>query len=232
MDTKRLSFFAGSFSIALLLVATSAFAITQDFNGLPKGTIVTNQIPLMTISCDNSRPSGPDACIIFDSSNPGAGCEDLGTPNQDFGGPGIGNGGEAGQPGENSVALGNLLIVAENLIDVSPADGLVDDPDDEAQGGVITFDFDVAVDVTKIVIVDIDNDETCVISLTDVNGVVTQIPAAALGNNSVQTVQLGGAMIQRMEVDFSSSGAIAEFTFDSVVPTEESTWGAIKALYE
>jgi len=42
--------------------------------------------------------------IIFNSSNPTGGDLDLGTPHQDFGGPGIGVGGANNQPGENNVS--------------------------------------------------------------------------------------------------------------------------------
>jgi len=69
----------------------------------------------------------------FNSSQPTGGDWDLGTPNQDFGGPGIGGGGGFGQPGANMASLGNLLIAAENTIDANN-DGLLDSPDDNATG--------------------------------------------------------------------------------------------------
>lgn len=59
---------------------------------------------------------------MFDSAHPTGGDFDLGTPNQDFGGPGIGVGGEAGSPFQNDLAKGNILVVGENLFD-SNGDG-------------------------------------------------------------------------------------------------------------
>jgi hypothetical protein len=50
----------------------------------------------------------PGLGIAFDSSDPPDHDIDLGTPNEAYGGPGVGEGGES-----NTVALGNLLISAE-----------------------------------------------------------------------------------------------------------------------
>ena len=73
---------------------------------------------------------------------------DLGSPNTDFAGPGVDadgvatTGGNAGSPFQNDTALELILIVAEDLIDTSPADGLVDDPDDaDLNGQFLEFNF-------------------------------------------------------------------------------------------
>ncbi len=74
--------------------------------------------------------TGTNAAVVFDSSCPPSGlprdCSgndaDLGTPNQEFGGPGRGVGGAR----SNDTALGKLLIVAENLAD-EDEDRLVDE---------------------------------------------------------------------------------------------------------
>jgi hypothetical protein len=90
-----------------------------------------------------------NAAVIFDSSCPPGGTKldcsgtdsDLGTPNETFGGPGHGVGGESGQQFENAVPLGNLVIVAEDLVD-SDSDGLIDDPDDaDEEDQFIELDF-------------------------------------------------------------------------------------------
>jgi len=54
-----------------------------------------------------------------------------------------------------------------------------------------------------------------------------------LGNNSVQVVDLTPLFsVDRLEVVFSSSGAIAELEFaDAVVPVDQSTWGGVKTLF-
>ena len=77
-----------------------------------------------SIRCANNNTNHPNVCISFDSGNPTGGDRDLGTPNQAFGGPGVGSGGEPGMPGENNTALHNVLIIAEDVGDANQ-DGLV-----------------------------------------------------------------------------------------------------------
>ena len=227
--------------VASALFVLPAFATTENFNALPTGTVVagTNTsggtepgtiLPLMTVSVTNTG-GGPHSTIIFDSANPDPGCEDLGTPNQDFAGPGIGNGGESGQPGQNSIFQGNLLIVAENVVDLNN-DTFVDHPDDEAGGGFITFDFDVDVNLISVTLIDIDNNESCTIDCYKNGGLVASMNAQSLGNNSYQVVVTNShQMIDQMVITFSNSGAIAEFEYEAIVPTEDSTWGNIKNIY-
>lgn len=223
------------------LFVPPAFAATENFNALPTGTVVagTNTsggtepgtiLPLLTVSVVNNG-GGPNSTIVFDSANPDPGCEDLGTPNQDFFGPGIGDGGKSGMAGQNSIFQGNLLIVAENLVD-NNNDTFVDHPDDEAGGGAITFVFDVEVNLLTMTLIDIDSNESCTIDCYNNNVLVNTVNAQALGNNSYQLIVFGShQMIDRMVVTFSNSGAIAEFEYEAIVPTEDSTWGNIKSIY-
>ncbi len=141
--------------------------------------------------------------MIFDSANPTGGDSDLGTPNLDFGGPGIGAGGGSGQAGENSAEHGNILIISE--------DGDSLDPDDRAAGGTLTFTFDDPTYVAGVEILDIDGNETCgTITTFDEGGVViTSQPLANLGDNSFQAVTVDVGAVKTMEVYFQGSGAVA-----------------------
>jgi hypothetical protein len=164
--------------------------------------------------------------------SPTGGDADLGTPNQDFAGPGIGYGGTSGQPGENNRSFGNLLIIAENVYDGN-GDGLVDDPDDEAGGGVFVFEFKNAVNVLNVTLVDIDYDETAEIRLYNSEGLLATLDALPLGNNSIQVLDGSAYLgVHRMEIELSSSGAVGEieYVLDST-PVEQATWGAIKYTY-
>ncbi len=153
---------------------------------------------------------GPDVAIVFDSANPTGGDVDLGTPNEDFGGPGMGVGGESGAAGENSVALGNLLIVAEDDIDAN-GDGLVDDPDDEAGGGIIKLDFDGPTDVLSLQIVDIEeSNQGFVLAYDGANQVIANVPMQMLGDNSVQRLDINAVGVRRLEVVFPGSGAVSD----------------------
>lgn len=227
---------------AIVATATVAPAVTQDFNGPPAGTVVAGLLPGGGTSPGTLFPDftldvvnnggGPSSAILFDSSNPTGDDDDLGTPNGDFGGPGVGPGGEMGMPGENSEALGNLLIVAEDIID-GGGDGLVDDPDDEAGGGVIGFNFTEPTVVLWIKIIDMDEDEGAEIRLYSGKSPFATVYAQALGDNSAQTIDLSQyEAITRMEVDIYKSGAIGEIEY-RVPPTStrETTWGSIKSNF-
>ena len=184
-----------------------------DDMGVPlaAGTVVQNQFQsqgILSIDCANGNSNHPDTCIIFDSSSPTGGDVDLGTPNQDFGGPGIGNGGKLGQLGQNDVALGNLLIIAENVTD-SNNDGLIDDPDDEGSGGVITFTFDGPTEVSSVTLVDIDANEPGIVEVTFDGGGSMSVPFQLLGDNSVQTIALNQNNVVSMGVHLCLSGAVA-----------------------
>ncbi len=173
--------------------------------GLSKGTVIDNQWAAFGVTVSTGDPS--HLPMIFDSSNPTGGDADLGTPNETFGGPGIGSGGEAGQPGQNAVALGNVLIISE--------DNDSSDPDDNAGGGTITFDFAYPVRVDKVGILDIDEGAGGTVTAFDGSGATIGSAAMAnnLGNNSVQTVLLGVSGVRRLEVFFPGSGAVSEVIF-------------------
>ncbi|MBU0741648.1 hypothetical protein KKG45_14180 [bacterium] len=227
--------------LAICIPAASALATTEDFDGLPAGTVVAGQEPGggtapgtvfadFTLSVTNNG-GGPHSLIIFDSDDPTGWDQDLGTPNVDFGGPGVGSGGSAGAPGENSVPYHNLLICAEDIVDAN-SNGLVDDPDDEAGGCTVVFDFDFVVDLSYIVIVDIDF-ETVDFDLYEDGAHIGGDEGVDLGNNSVQVVDLTPfSSIDRLEVEFSSSGAIAELEFfPAAVADEDADWGGVKRIY-
>ena len=229
------------FSIVLLFFVSQALALVEDFSGPVAGTVIAGELPdggtaagngflHITVSGSNSG-GGPQSIIVFDSSNPTGGDFDLGTANETCGGPGIGSGGESGQPGENCVARGNLLIVAEDIGD-SDDDGIVDDPDDEAGGGTIRFDFDIVVDLEHLVIIDIDA-ETVDFSMNGPDGFVGAGSGSDAGNNSCQVIDLSEFRgVLSLEIVFSSSGGVAELAYhESEVSVEDLNWGEIKTLY-
>ena len=155
----------------------------------------------VTISSDNaSRPP-----MLFDSSAPTGGDPDLGTPNQDFGGPGVGSGGTAGAIGENAESLGRVLIISE--------DGDTSDPDDNAGGGVLTFTFANPTTIHSIGLLDID-DSSNEVRLFDADGnLIATHNASDFGNNSVQRIVMEATGVSRMEVEFVGSGAITDLHF-------------------
>lgn len=238
---KTCSSLIAAVAAASLLGALPALATTQTFAGPLAGTVVAGELPGggtdpgttfadFTLSVTN-HGTGPNTLVIFDSSNPTGDDPDLGTPNADFGGPGIGTGGAAGSGGENSQSWGNLIICQEHLVDANN-DGRVDDPDDEAGGCTITFDFDFVADLEYIVFVDIDS-ETVDYDAFEFGVLMGGDEGVDLGNNSVQRIDLTPFYsVDKLVVDFSSSGAIAEIGYSvAAVPTEKATWGEVKATF-
>lgn len=199
-------------------------AVVIDFEGFPAGQILDG-IELEeggTLSIEGRSAGltpGTNGAIVFDSSEPGPD-RDLGTPNEDFGGPGVGEGGERGAVFQNDRPLGNLLIVAQNLTDAD-GDGLVDVPNDASGAGqALEFDFSGVgsgtVTVETITIVDIDRTEPrAVVELRDAQG--GRLAAFSLpdvGDNGVGTFSLGPTEeVAEMIVVLDGSGAIDEVTF-------------------
>lgn len=153
---------------------------------------------------------------VFDSSNPNPLDLDLGTPHRDFGGPGRSAGGRRGAPGENSVDLGNILIVQEN--DPNGNGGDQSNPNDKLGGGTITFDWvDPVQFVEEVGMIDIGDDqgrtniEVTYFMPSEFGGVVERfrrIPVDGTGNNGVVVVPIGLPNVKRFTVNFGTSGGI------------------------
>jgi len=219
------------------------FDASANGESLPGGTIVDEQWAELGVHlrCENGHRAGrsvshhcespgslhPDLCLAFDSVTPTGGDFDLGTPHEDFGGAGVGPGGAQGQPGSNETSLFNLLIIAENATD-DDNNGLVDDPDDEGDGGQMTFEFDMPVTIASVSVVDIDSGENggTIVTCIDESGdkITTSIPE--LGGNSVQEIAVGAAAVVEMQVDLVSSGAVSEIRLCVVAMDEGEGEGA------
>lgn len=154
----------------------------------------------VTISGVTSNASDPDAVVLFDTANPTGGDSDLITP-----GPGI----------DNTVARGQVLVLADDLIDAD-GDGLVDDPGDSSGGGTFVIDFAYDVTMETATVLDIDTAEpNCFFEAFDGGGAsLGTFPLAQVGDNSSQTIDFGGlAGIRRLELTLCASGALAELVY-------------------
>ena len=183
-----------------------------DFEGFSAGRIIDEQYSSLGIHVSTvNSGGGPNLGVIFDSSNPTGGDTDLGTPNQDFGGPGVGAGGGAGQPGENSVAQGKVLIIQENGGD-GDGNGIIDvPPDDEAGGGTITFTFDYPTAVVSVGVLDIDELSLgTIVALDASNQVIATANMEDFGNNSFQVVTLNALNVRTLKIIFPGSGAVTD----------------------
>ncbi|MEM9594388.1 MAG: SdrD B-like domain-containing protein, partial [Acidobacteriota bacterium] len=149
---------------------------------------------------------GVNELMVFNSSSPTGGDDDLGTPNVEFGGPGIGGGGAAGAPFENRFDLGNIGIISAN--------GDETNPNDNAGGGTITVTFDRDVEIDELGFVD--NGDTLGVDGGEIrlfNAGAVQIGAGiaipGVGDNGVSVVSsIGGVGVRSVEVELFGSGGL------------------------
>lgn len=183
------------------------FPLLLDFDNLEKGTVVTDQYAAygISFSAENNDANHPNKAVVFDTANPTGGDDDLGTPNSEYAGPGIGDGGLS-----NFIALFKSLIIGENDVDDSPADGLIDTPDDEATGGKLIVTFDEPVAVTYLDIIDIEEEGGTVKGYNAGDSEVFSKAIADEGDNSYQNVLVNQDEFDtsKLEVTLVASGAI------------------------
>jgi SdrD B-like protein len=207
-----------------LLLTSTASADTIDFEGLAAGTILTSVSssggagPILVSGFNPSFGAGVEAAVVFDSSNPSGGDDDLGSPHADFGGPGAGSGGATGATHANSTALGKILIIAEDL--TLDGGGLVADPDDATLTGM-TIDFDFSalgtVTMSSCTYIDIETSRPDAnVQMFDAGGNSLGIVSlTSVGNNGVRTVSLGSVSgVDHVRVTLNGSGAIGGFDFE------------------
>lgn len=204
------------------LLPSVAMADQVDFEGLATGQILSSVNsaggagPILVLGSNPNFP-GENAAVIFDSANPTGGDADLGTPNEDFNGPGVGSAGEQGSPNENNTDLGKILIIDESL--VTDGGGLVIDPDDsDVNGSTIEFDFSSLGTVTmnSIDYIDVEQDRVGSVELFDAgNSSLGVFPTPALGDNGVGTLDLGDTSgVARMLITLGGSGGFTGFDFE------------------
>lgn len=177
-----------------------------DFENFSTGDIVSEILitdPFENVQVEGITMAFPDsnAAMIFDSSNPTGGDFDIGTPNEIYGGPGIGNGGAS-----NNVALGNVLILSEDLDQ--------NDPDDILEiGASFVFNFSANDNVTlnSFDILDIEaaSNPTIVNLYDNEANIIFSTDITPGGDNSKTTVDLNSTFgVAFMEIIMNNSGAI------------------------
>ncbi|NOK61469.1 MAG: hypothetical protein GFH23_1086634n61 [Chloroflexi bacterium AL-N1] len=185
------------------------FDYDANGNSLKAGTWIDEQWSALGIHIRGKGLSTkPDQVIAFDSRQPTEGNWDLGTPNETFGGPGRGIGGETDQAGANSTVAGNLLILADNLEGGNP----VQNPGDSAKGGNIFFNFDYLYQVDSITMIDMEGKKNDYhVDILDNQGEkIKRITFEPLGNNSYQKTIIGESQVWGLKFALNGGGAIAE----------------------
>jgi hypothetical protein len=167
-----------------------------------------------------TNPKYPDrnAAMIFDSNAPTGNDPDLGTPNIDFGGPGIGAGGQEGSPYANESSVGKILIITEDFNTSNPNDA-------NLEGAMFRFDFSAlgSVTVRHMFIMDIDrNEKPASIEFYDAMGnqLGSTFSSPITGDNGVASMNFnngaGVSGVVTMVVTLNGSGAIDNIIFEPV----------------
>jgi hypothetical protein len=101
--------------------------------------------------------------------------------------------------------IGNVLILSE--------DGDSTDPDDDAQGGTIRFDFDELVGIAEVGFLDIEEIGSTVTFFDEMDKQIAAIEVPPMGNRSLQDLDVNLGGISRMDVFLAGSGAITGIDF-------------------
>jgi Tol biopolymer transport system component len=187
------------------------FELDASGSKTTKGQIIDEEWASFGIHITTDNPSNHPA-MIFNSAKPTGYDWDLGSPNEDFGGPGRGTGGEEGQPGENRWPLGNVLIISE--------DGDQEDPDDHYAGGTFIFTFETPSMIHEVQLLDIDANETTgkIVAYDQGENKLGTFRMQQFGNNSVQMVPINLENVTRLEIHLQSSGAVTAISFCDETP--------------
>lgn len=195
-----------------------------DFEGIPNGTVVSevfsnNGFGPIKVEGELGSNCPYNAAVIFDSNCPGDLCtgsdrdSDLGTPNETFAGPGIGEGGEMGSPWANETALGNLLIVHENCDDLENTD-VVDTPNDTEEHSRVTLEFPKPVKVISYTILDNDAKETDKAKFFGENGDQLDTSTAPItGNNGKAVIPVNVEEVTKIVFDRDGSRGLDNIVF-------------------
>lgn len=161
-----------------------------NFGDFPAGTLLNEQYAQYGIHISGDAYGAfPDQIIIYDADGNG--------PDPDL-----------------ETASGHLAIFPENLND-QWGDGVVDVPNDQAQGGVMTFTFDYDRTVTSFVFVDKDNGAPGTAKAYDVNNnLLATVGIPNLGNGSIQTVNVNATGVRKLVIDYRGSGGVTDILLD------------------
>ena len=111
-----------------------------------------------------------------------------------------------------STDLDNVLIVSE--------DGDSADPDDNAAGGTISFDFDDLATVNSIGLLDIDEPGSSIAFYGEDSNLIQTIEIENQGDNSFQEIDFDVENVASLDINLTGSGAVTglDFTSDRVAP--------------
>ena len=179
-----------------------------DFEGISNASSFLHAGRMVTVTAGSSK--GSRVPNLFNSANPVSSDTDLGTPNADFGGPGIGGDGSSTSAYPNFIPQKNILII-QNPVYAVPNDlnekGAYLEIDLSAFNGVTlqgitVMDVEAAQKKRKIELYGVSGNKICTVD----------IPAT--GDNGVATIDLSAYDdVYSIRVILDGSGAVTSVCF-------------------
>ncbi|MBN2016055.1 DUF4215 domain-containing protein [Candidatus Dojkabacteria bacterium] len=173
-----------------------------NFDQYPRGTIINNQYVSDGVVFYGDNNNGPDATIIFDTANPSGNDPDLVTPGYGY---------------NNTVARNEVLIIPQDAVDANH-DGLIDNPNDDADGGKMEILFSTPAEILNLGLLDIDESGGAVRLYTVGGTPINTYPASNLGDNSFQRINVNQTGVGKLEVELVGSGALTDISYCIYLP--------------
>ncbi len=208
---------------ALCLFAGEAEAIIVDLDGFAVGAVVAGESPDGTQTAANlfedftlvvdNYGNGPNSLVVCES------VEFIGHGDKSAD-KGPGNGGD------------HIMMIAGNVLDRRPPDGLVDDPVHQPEGGSVDVLFSAPVNMAYVLL-DVTEAEGLTYKLI-VDGVPTvSVSDGAQWENGGIFIDLDGYLsVQTIRLELGGGVGIARIAyFPESVAAEAASWGAVKTMY-
>ncbi len=161
-------------------------------NLLAPSTTIFDQYEDFTVTTDN-----PYRCVqLFDTGNPTSNDYDMGTPNQQYGGPGIGAGGM-----NNTEFQGNALIVSKDC-------GVPNETE-----GQLIFTFDCSVTIKTVDLLDMKCGYSEIELYDEHHNLIEELPIPGYGVNSFNTFDVFVSGVYTMIVDLDCGGGVTGFKY-------------------
>ncbi len=208
--------------IITMLLADAAYIFTSDMServildfstddqGKPLkiGDIVADQYSMYGMQISTHDPTDHPARII-DSDKPSAANSNLGTPNQAFGGAGVGRGGGERSPGRNAMPLGKVLVIAAK----SQTD------DDAAKKGQLVTNWVSPVRVERVRLRALTVDDGEIVTYGVDGSVIKRHAITEPAADGSSDTEIGDEDVSRMDVTTGSPTAEAsvEYTLAGVM---------------
>ena len=177
-------------------IVNDCFFVDFDYddNGheLDPGTIIKYQYNDFSVHTESHY----QYAMIFDTGHPTSNDFDLGTPNENYGGPGIGNGGV-----NNTTFQGNALVVSKNK-----------HVPNETEGKLI-FNFYCSVTIKTVDLLDMKCHDSEIELYDEHHNLIAYLNIPAYGVNSFNTFDVFTSGVYTMIIDLDCGGGVTGFKY-------------------